>query len=101
MKYYVLFKWFANWEASKTKRLNRLLYLSRLETKRTFRKKLPDWVLRKISVPYDIPKYVEVDYLTLSAFVLYEPFFANDFTNIFQKFSRSPIYNVYNWKYIT
>ena len=101
MKYYVLFKWFTNWEVSKKIRLNRLLYLSRLKTKRTFRKTLPDWVLRKISFPYDVPKYVEVDYLTLSAFVLYEPYLLNDFTHMFQKFSRSPIYNVYNWKYLT
>ena len=101
MKYYILFKWFTNWEISKKIRLNRLLYLSRLKTKRTFRKTLPDWVLRKISSPYDIPKYIEVDYLTLSAFVLYEPYLLNDFTHIFQKFSRSPIYNVYNWKYLT
>jgi hypothetical protein len=101
IKYYILFKWFMNWEVLKKTRLNRLLYLSRLKTKRTFRKTLPDWVLRKISYPYDVPKYVEVDYLTLSAFVLYEPYLSNDFTHMFQKFSRSPIYNVYNWKYLT
>ena len=101
IKYYILFKWFMNWEVLKKTRLNRLLYLSRLKTKRTFRKALPDWVLRKVSYPYDVPKYVEVDYLTLSAFVLYEPYLANDFTHMFQKFSRSPIYNVYNWKYLT
>ena len=101
IKYYILFKWFMNWEVLKKTRLNRLLYLSRLTTKRTFRKTLPDWVLRKISYPYDVPKYIEVDYLTLSAFVLYEPYLSNDFTHMFQKFSRSPIYNVYNWKYLT
>jgi len=101
MKYYILFKWMTNWEMSKNARLNHLLYLSRLKTKRTFRKKLPDWVLRRISYPYDVPKYLEVDFLTLSAFVLYEPYLPTDFTHIYQKFSRSPIYNVYNWKYLT
>jgi hypothetical protein len=101
MKYYILFKWMTNWEMSKNARLNHLLYLSRLKTKRTFRKKLPDWVLRRISYPYDVPKYLEVDFLTLSAFVLYEPYLPTDFTHIYQKFSRSSIYNVYNWKYLT
>lgn len=101
MKYYILFKWLTNWGLVKQTRLSRLLYLSRIKTKRVVRKVLPDWVLRKISYPYDVPKYVEVDYLTLSTFVLYEPFLLNDFTHIFQTFSRSPIYNVYNWKYLT
>lgn len=101
IKYYILFKWLTNWGLVKQARLGRLLYLSRIQTKRVVRKVLPDWVLRKISYPYDVPKYVEVDYLTLSTFVLYEPFLLNDFTHIFQKFSRSPIYNVYNWKYLT
>ena len=101
IKYYILFKWLTNWGLVKQARLGRLLYLSRIQTKRVVRKVLPDWVLRKISYPYDVPKYVEVDYLTLSTFILYEPFLLNDFTHIFQKFSRSPIYNVYNWKYLT
>ena len=101
MKYYVLFKWMTNWERVKSSRLNRLLYLSRQPTKRRTKKELPDWVVGRISYPYDIPKYVEVDYLTLSVFVLYEPYLPSDFTHMFQKFSRSLIYNTYNWKYLT
>jgi hypothetical protein len=100
-KYYILFKWLTNWERTKNTHLNRLAYVSRLKTKRTFRKRLPNWVVRRVSYGYDIPKYLEVDYLTLSAFILYEPFLLNDFNHLFQKFSRGNIYKNYNWKYIT
>ena len=100
-KYYILFKWLTNWERTKSTHLNRLAYVSRLKTKRTFRKRLPNWVVRRVSYGYDIPKYLEVDYLTLSAFILYEPFLSSDFNHLFQKFSRGNIYKNYNWKYIT
>jgi len=100
-KYYILFKWLTNWERTKSTHLNRLAYVSRLKTKRTFRKRLPNWVVRRVSYGYDIPKYLEVDYLTLSTFILYEPFLSNDFNHLFQKFSRGNIYKNYNWKYIT
>jgi hypothetical protein len=35
---------------------------------------LPDWILFNKHITEDVIKYLEVDYLTLSVFVLYEPF---------------------------
>jgi hypothetical protein len=62
---------------------------------------LPKWILHSKNIIDDVPNFLEIDYFTLSLFVLYEPFNWNDVNNynlIEQKFS---IINLYNWKYIT
>lgn len=57
---------------------------------------LPDWVLTSRIKSFDIPKYLEVDYFTLSTFVLYEPFLLNDFNPLSVVDSRIEIFNMYN-----
>ena len=62
---------------------------------------LPNWLLNVRYWDFDIPKYIEVDYLTLSAFVIYEPFLITDIqVNTFLE-ENMGVYNMYNWKYIT
>jgi hypothetical protein len=61
---------------------------------------LPDWILTSRLKSFDIPKYLEVDFFTLSTFILYEPFLFNDLNSISYLESRSEITNMYNWKYI-
>jgi len=104
LKYYIIYRWMLNWQKYKK---TRLLKLAKVKFKKhnMMRDKqkstrLPDWVLTSRIKSFDIPKYLEVDYFTLSTFVLYEPFLLNDFNPISLVDSRTEILNMYNWKYI-
>jgi len=62
---------------------------------------LPNWILFNKTYLNDTPKYLEIDYFTLSVFILYEPFLWSDL-NIYNLINyRFGIINLYNWKYIT
>ena len=104
LKYYIVYRWMLNW--NKYKR-TRLLKLAKVKFKKqgTIKGKqkssnLPNWVLTSRVKAFDIPKYLEVDYFTLSTFILYEPFLLNDFNPLSIIDSRTEIFNMYNWKYI-
>ena len=60
---------------------------------------LPNWTLNALLFKYDIPQYLEVDFLTLSIFCLYEPFLPQDFNHSLWNLEKVSIYNLYNWKY--
>lgn len=104
-KYYILYKWFLNISITKKRKLKQILKkkinisFDTVEKKKSNR--LPNWILFNKNSINDIPKYLEVDYLTLSAFVLYEPFSWSDI-NVYNLINyRFGIINLYNWKYIT
>ncbi len=105
LKYYILYKWILNLSLKKKNKLKKVtkkkinVQFSNDEKKKSNR--LPNWILYNKNIHDDVSKYLEVDYFTLSIFIIYEPFLWNDinFYNIIdQKFS---IINLYNWKYIT
>lgn len=68
------------------------------EKKRT--NNYPKWVLQNKNLLEDIPKFLEVDFYTLSCFVLYEPFLWSDINPTNLPDTKFGIINVYNWKYI-
>lgn len=105
IKYYILYKWFLNLSLKKKNRLKNLAkkkitpYSDTDEKKKSYT--LPKWILFSKNSIDDVSKYIEVDYFTLSIFLLYEPFQwqeINYYNFIDQKFG---IINLYNWKYIT
>ena len=103
-KYYILYRWFINISFLKKKKLKSVLKkkinisFDTLEKKKS--NKLPDWILFNKNLFNDVPKYLEVDYFTLSAIVVYEPFLWSDL-NIYNLINyRFGIINLYNWKYI-
>jgi len=104
LKYYIVHKWLLNWNSFKKIRLIKLSRNKLKKTKSNAHKQkssnFPDWILQSRIKPFDIPKYLEVDFFTLSTFVLYEPFLFNDFNPLNFIESRSTIFNMYNWKYI-
>ena len=61
---------------------------------------LPDWIFRIGFYRNDIPKYLEVDYFTLSSFVICEPLSVIDLSPLSFLDDRNTIFNMYNWKYI-
>lgn len=105
VKYYILFRWLKNFQLLKRKRLNKFISNISLKKLNKDRKKnrvvLPSWTLNALLFNYDIPKYLEVDFFSLSAFCLYEPFLAQDFNPSLWNLEKTSIYNLYNWKYIT
>ena len=103
-KYYILYRWFINISFLKKKKLKSVLKkkinisFDTIEKKKS--NKLPDWILFNKNLFNDVPKYLEVDYFTLSAIVVYEPFLWSDL-NIYNLINyRFGIINLYNWKYI-
>ena len=105
LKYYIIYRWLTNWNLFKRTRLAKLARakfkrMHHAQTKqRSF--KMPNWVLTSRVKTADIPKFLEVDFFTLSAFIVYDPFLATDleFPDLLE--SRFEIYNLYNWKYVT
>jgi hypothetical protein len=101
LKYYVLFKWLKNFQLVKRKRLNKFISNISLNKLNKDKKKprviLPNWTLNALLFNYDVPQYLEIDYLTLSVFCLYEPFLPQDFNQSLWNLEKVSIYNLYNW----
>lgn len=102
--YYVFFRWIIVWST-----LKRLKFKSKIKHKLS-KKDLPDdkqrsytlpsWVIRYRSFNEDIPKHLEVDYFTLSFFLIYDLVMFSELDSTFYTEHRFPIINMYNWKYI-
>ncbi len=104
-KYYIFFKWLLNWYIIKKNRikvrLKKKLNFNRLDFHKTRSFVLPGWLLSNRNLINDIPKFLEVDFTTLSVFVLYEPLFWSDINPANHISTKFGILNMYNWKYIT
>jgi hypothetical protein len=61
----------------------------------------PTWIYNLRYDISDVKPYLEVDYFTLSTFVLYEPFLLLNYASDDVLDSRTNIYKLYNWKYIS
>jgi len=104
LKYYIIYRWFLNWQATKRIRMRKLAKTKFKKTKMMANKQrsqnLPDWLLTSRSKSFDIPKYLEVDFFSLSSYILYEPFTFTDFNSLHFLDVRPEILNMYSWKYI-
>ena len=106
--YYVLYRWVANWTAQRNKRFRRLVFRKGLasryklmKTRKTRSYYTPNWIYNVRFDIVDVKPYLEVDYFSLSAFVLYDPYVTDyttptDFADV-----RVNTYRLYNWKYLT
>lgn len=57
------------------------------------------WPYKTIWSKLDIPKYYEVDYLTMTAFVLYTPFHIKDFFPYYLTYFKFMTARSYNWRF--
>lgn len=75
---------------------------SRLRAKKfkTPKMKNPKWPRKIIWERSDIPKYLEVDFLTMTSVVVYEPHRRSDFFVYFNKYHNLPTRRMFNWKYL-
>ena len=104
-KYYILYRWFLNWSIKQKtllrKKAKAKLRRYNFEDRRQRTNLLPNWIKKFKESFSDVPRYTEVDYMTLSVFVLYEPSRWGDLSVYnFIGSNRNVLY-MYNWKYIT
>ena len=106
LKYYIANRWLSGWKIKKHMRLKKLSNAkynnqSRSRLDKQVSTRLPAWLYRHKYKYYDVPNYLELDYFTLSAFMIYDPFLVTDFNPTNSREFRVSIYKNYNWKYIT
>ena len=105
IKCYVVHKWLVNWSLRNSTRvlqLNRKFNQKKRTDGLSYKPKpLPDWIFRIRYSNYDIPRYVEVDFFTLSAFVISNTNSLLNVTSLSSQDTQFKVFNMYNWKYIT
>ncbi len=106
--YYIINRWFLNWTNQRVRKFKRLVYRKNkpLQYKIMKNKKqqsyyTPNWIDQTRYDNTDIKSYLEVDFFTLSTFVLTDTYIQhyhsiNDMPDL-----RNSTYMLYNWKYIT
>ena len=106
--YYAAYRWISNWTLRRIKKYKRLVYRKGLSSKYKLMKQrkqksyhTPKWIyLTKYDIA-DVKPYLEVDYLTLSAIVIYNPYIVSYHSPMETSDYRPSVYRLYNWKYIT
>ena len=105
LKYYILYRWFSNLALKKKNKLKSVLRKKNTNFNQSDDKKrsysFPKWITYSKNIIDDVSNFLETDYLTLSVFVLYEPFTWSDLNSYNLIDQRFSIINLYNWKYIT
>ena len=106
--YYLAYRWIANWTLKRHKKFKRLVYRKGLAGKHKVMKLrkqksyyTPHWIYLARYDISDIKPYLEVDYMTLSVCVIYNPYLLYYYSPDDTPDLRSTIYRLYNWKYIT
>jgi hypothetical protein len=105
LKYYIFYRWLLHWINKKKIKLRiktkKKSAIIATEEDKTKTKLYPKWILSNKNIIDDMPKFLEIDFLTLSIFVIFEPFAWEDL-NVYSTYTnRFNIINMYNWKYIT
>jgi len=106
--YYIMFRWLHNWTLTRIKKFKRLVYRKGLaskyqlmKTKKRVSRYTPLWIFNTRYDNVDIKPYLEVDYLTLSVFLLHDPYLLVYYSPDNLPDMKLSIYRMYNWKYIT
>ena len=104
-KYYILYRWFLNWTLKFKKKFKKIL-LRKLRTfdledrkQRTYL--FPDLIKKIQHYWLDAPQFCEIDFLSLSIFIIYEPFSIYNTSPYYVEGRRDGVIYMYNWKYIT
>ena len=61
----------------------------------------PNWILRSLYFKEDFPRYLEVDYISMTLVILYKSYDFKDYDFYGLKFINAYLMRLYNWKYIT
>lgn len=99
-KYFIVYKSLLNTVLKKKQKLD---YISSRRGAGKFYEKLrrhSSWILHNKNIMEDVPKFLEADYISLSCFLIYEPFLWSDFTSLEFPPLHFLVISMYNWKYI-
>jgi hypothetical protein len=104
----VYFRWLVIWAKYNKTKFRNLVFRKGLASSYKLMKQrkqrsshVPLWIYNARFDLSDIKPNFEVDYFTMSSFVLYEPFLVDYYTPDDLPDHRHYIYRMYNWKYIT
>lgn len=104
VKYYVLHKWLTNSINKKKLKLKiktkKKLAIIITEEDKTKSHTYPKWILSNKNITNDVAKFLEIDFFSLSIFIIYEPFSWQDLDVYSTNWTRFSVINMYNWKYI-
>nr|ASY95712.1 ribosomal protein S4 [Paraurostyla sp.] len=104
ISYYIMYRTLVNLNLIKKisirKKIKKKLYSFSLADYKQKNFDLPIWLSNYKNVYEDAGRYMEIDYFTLSAFIVYDLMLWNDL-NPFNNYElRLSVINMYNWKYI-
>ena len=104
----IYFRWLTIWAKQNKNKFKKLIFRKGLASsyklmkqKKQRSKHVPLWIYNSRFEISDIKPNYEVDYFTMSSFVLYEPLLIDYYTPDDLPDHRHYIYRLYNWKYIT
>jgi len=104
-KYYIIYKWLYNWNIKKKNKIKKYFFknlkISKKNDSKSKRLNYPSWIKFLHHLNDDIPKYLEVDFFSLSCIYLYEPISWKIIDSYYLENYKVNILNMYNWKYIT
>ena len=105
--YYIFFRWLSNFTKIRNLKFKKLVFRKSLSSKYKIMKQrkqksnyTPNWITNIKYDFLDVKSFLEVDYLTLSVFVLYDHNYVTYYTPTNARVMRYNIYKMYNWKYI-
>lgn len=105
LKFFLTLKWLRNWSELRQKRVTRTFYSkyrpSGTDKEFRFARPLPNWFFDLRFSYRTIPQILEVDFFTLSVFVIHDKISADPTEPVRANLYDSSVLNMYNWKYIT
>ena len=105
LKFFITLKWLRNWSSLRQKRVTRVFY-SKYRPSGTdkgfkFARPLPNWFFDLRFSYRSIPQILEVDFFTLSIFVIHDKLSSDPTEPVRANLYDASVLNMYNWKYIT
>ena len=108
VNYYIIHRWLVTSSKDRGNKLKRLVYKKGLSRKYKIIKQrkqksyyTPTWIYKNRFDFSDVKCFLEVDYFTLSAIILYTPYLFNYHSYDNQLDLKINTFRLYNWKYIT
>jgi hypothetical protein len=101
--HYIFFKWLLGWASLQEKKFKKLAFqkslpskylLSKMKKQRSYY--TPHWVYNMRYISEDIKLFLEVDYLTMSTFILFDPFTLTHTPVTEFSESKVNVYRLYN-----
>ena len=108
LKFYIALRWIKTWSQQRQFKVRRIFYrknrpINYYQFRKTpkLSKNLPHWFFDLQYTQGDIPKYFEVDYFSLSIFVIHDHLNSERWLPLKSNVYNPLTLNMYNWKYIT